>query len=1073
MQTTGASVRVSSASGVDIASAQYRYSSDGGANWTEWLGATTRGSSTDLLAIASSVPFGQDSLALDRDQIAFRVRNSVGDWESSPAYIVYIDSTPPAYPEYLSASRPAGTWSNDTSAITFAWSAAVDVPSGVAGYSYGWSNAPDTIPDAVLMTTALSLQTPIPDDGIWYFHLRVVDHAGNWSTGAAHSGPFWLDTVPPWNLTTAYCPSHMPGIWSNDNTVDCQWSGAGDYRSGVAGYAYAWDQSASTVPDATLDTVVTSITGPALTDGTDWYLHLRAIDQAGNAASGASHLGPFYIDTIAPGSEVYIQDPYQGRTEFTVQWFGHPGAGSPIEGYDVQVTDQFGGTSTTSLWQSDTTLGSGTYTGAVLGHNYCFSSRARDTAGNLEAYPPTPDDCTLIGAPTQVTVTDEFGNAKQGARVYHRDHFIGLTDAQGRITLSNAMFGDHLVAMVLVSTQGSGKGSHQEDSFKNWSWRVYRTNLSFDATGAPQWDTVSTVSSVYNQTVPVYRNWPLIGMHMVVSVEWDADAAYLNDLAQGLRAASTYLYDLGDGQFFWEVIEVFDNGAHWNEADMHVYASSQMWPKARVWGITQGSGAHIHLPPTFTRSGTNGSYTLRDGFSAMIHEFGHYGLGLWDEYLDRDGNKTPDAFCASNFNTQAYDAAASVMYHEWQVSELCSRVDPNHQHRSNTEHDSETGGESLWETVLRRFSDPNVNPYWFITTPDRRGSTMPGPTAIPVPEWMRVLVTNANTGACAPFTQSFTMNGKPAAGADVWVDPQGIWWQFPYTVYGLYQGRTDAAGTITIRGAHNGDLILAMSLPNVGAAQASCTAATAMALGAQVEMAPAPFSLSVSVAPLSATAAWVEVTPSVALSTPPVVVVKQEGTWQGIPVTVAWDAGRRLYAGQVSLDANLALAGYVLVRGEAGGAIAEARSPFTLEVVTAGQYTHLMSADDNLELVLRAGSLAQDAVVSIQQVSVGTARQGSLVRVSPAYLVSLSGGGLVGTATVHMRYLTSQLGGVMPETLRLYRWDDAGGAWLPLPSSLGADLSLVSDSQVTQPGVFALLGTGSRSYLPAVMGGHR
>jgi hypothetical protein len=32
-------------------------------------------------------------------------------------------------------------------------------------------------------------------DGIWYFHIRSVDNAGNWSNAAAHLGPFYIGCI--------------------------------------------------------------------------------------------------------------------------------------------------------------------------------------------------------------------------------------------------------------------------------------------------------------------------------------------------------------------------------------------------------------------------------------------------------------------------------------------------------------------------------------------------------------------------------------------------------------------------------------------------------------------------------------------------------------------------------------------------------------------------------------------------------------------------------------------------------------------------------------------------------------
>lgn len=1071
------SVQVQLAAGVNSSLAQYQFSIDGGHTWSaRWESAACTGgpASTDpWIVTAVRVPFSQDTTTPALNQIQFRVMNGLGEWVESPTYNVAIDAAPPAPPTTITGDRPPSTWTNDASAA-MSWSGATDSASGVQGYSFAWSPAADTPPDTTLDGTIPSAATTIPGDGsAWYFHVRAVDHAGNWGV-AAHKGPYYLDTVAPGNPTSASCPGHTPGAWSNDNTVQCNWSGATDATSGVAGYSLVWDRAAATIPDAVVDTTTAATISPALADNSGYYLHLRAVDRAGNAAASAQHIGPFHIDRVLPLSNVALLDLYQGSTHFEVEWSGWTGLGAPLAGYDVQVTDHFG-TATTSTWLTDTTATSATFTGAI-GHRYCFSSRARDAAGNLEAYPSTPDQCTTVGAPVQITVKDEFGTVLAGAEVYHKGAFVGVSDAQGHVTLKQAMFGDQLAVLHKVGLHSAGKDSHTLDDVANWAWRIYRTNIGFDAAGNPLWD---TVDNVYTKTVYVYRFWPLIGMHLVVSVEWDATPAYLADLEQGLREASRFLYDVTDGQFFFEVVEVFDNAVKWADADIRIYANNQVWLCATagpifwrtpVWGITEDWWAHIHLPPTF-----RGSYSQQAGYRTMVHEWGHYGLGLWDEYLDRNGDLTADAYCTDpSWSSTALPehSRASIMYNDTLSSELCSRIDPAHSHRSNTEHDEETGGESNWETVLRRFRDASASPKWILRSPDIRGAVMPGPNAIPVPAWVQVHVNDAGTGACGPYgiTAADSL-GQPVSGADVWLRPAISKWPVPgdlYDITGLYQGKTDASGSIDVLGARPGDTIWVRRFDYSGSTQAQCAAITAMAPASPLVLAPPPFALTPTVTPLSATSMQVQVRPSVALAAEPIVIVQQDGSPQGIVVSLTYDAAQGTYTGQASLDPERATAGYVFALAEKDGLRVEESVPFLLAPVLGGERMRLRSADGDLELVLRADTLVGEATVSINQAAVGTVRQGELVRVGPVYQVTLAGAGrLSGEATVQMRYVDEQLGSVVPGSLTLYRWDAAAAKWTPLSSTVSVEHHIVG-ARVTELGAFALLGAGRSTYLPLV-----
>ena len=108
------------------------------------------------------------------------------------------DFVPPANPTGLaSPSHMVNAWSNDNT-VDVTWTAATDDASGLDGYSIAWDHAPTTVPDEAKNIGAVTATTsPALADGDWYFHIRSVDKAGNWATGAAHLGPFRIDATPP------------------------------------------------------------------------------------------------------------------------------------------------------------------------------------------------------------------------------------------------------------------------------------------------------------------------------------------------------------------------------------------------------------------------------------------------------------------------------------------------------------------------------------------------------------------------------------------------------------------------------------------------------------------------------------------------------------------------------------------------------------------------------------------------------------------------------------------------------------------------------------------------------------
>lgn len=111
-----------------------------------------------------------------------------------------------------------------------------DDTSGIAGYSYVWSQNPDApVPESVgLQPDTNSIDLSASADGSWYFRLRTTDFAGNWSTVSTLR--FYRDTTPPG--VVAFAPPALDEsgyLVSNTFTVRWQPPPADD----IAGYTYS------------------------------------------------------------------------------------------------------------------------------------------------------------------------------------------------------------------------------------------------------------------------------------------------------------------------------------------------------------------------------------------------------------------------------------------------------------------------------------------------------------------------------------------------------------------------------------------------------------------------------------------------------------------------------------------------------------------------------------------------------------------------------------------------------------------------------------------------------------------
>lgn len=210
------------------------------------------------------------------------------------------DQTPPIDPSIVSTSHTVGAWSNRRN-LTVEFQGASDPESAIKGYSYVLDQVPDTVPDMITDTISPGpppVRQTTQADGQWWYHVRTLDWAGNWSAGV-HAGPYKIDRTVPASptLTTT---SHVLDQTSTDTTVDLIWSGASDGGSGLAGYSIYWYGN----PDETVDlpSDATGTTSPRLWNGW-WSFKLRTVDVAGNWSQAVT-IGSFVINTPVPVTSI-------------------------------------------------------------------------------------------------------------------------------------------------------------------------------------------------------------------------------------------------------------------------------------------------------------------------------------------------------------------------------------------------------------------------------------------------------------------------------------------------------------------------------------------------------------------------------------------------------------------------------------------------------------------------------------------------------------------------------------------------------------------------------------------------
>jgi hypothetical protein len=868
----------------------------------------------------------------------------------------------------------------------------------------------------------------------------VTDIAGNPGTGPQHAVK--IDSVLPTNPTSISSSTHSPNVWSNNPNISIQWSGATDDRSGINGYSTSFDQSPNTIPDVYRDTADPNTVEYAYVDSSSWWFHVRTLDNAGNAASGAVHYGPFEIDTQPPTAWMVTPNETVNTPTILVSWAGGDTL-SGIYSYDLQTYVNGGGWKD---WWFDNPSTSATYTGAN-GQDVYFHVRARDVAGNLGDW--SSPILVHFGVNVTVHVGDEGGVNVLGAKIYHNGKYVGTTDGSGNYTLIDTLLGDNLVATNLIYTNAAGKPDHTKNGTISWAWRVYLTSVKIANDGTPHLFQVSNTNTV--QQLTVRRDQTLIGVHVIAVVQWDASQAFLDDLRQGMLNASSFLYDVTDGQFFFDTIEIFDNGVNGPANDYYFYTDNRVWPNAFIGAISRPVG-RMMFPPQF-----GVSWADRGTYAVFVHEFGHYGLWLYDEYLQRDGSN--GGFCTLNRGTNPADepTRATIMDNQGNASELCSKADPNHLHNYNTQQDKENNGESDWETVLRMYKDPNNLGRWILQSPDTRHvAVVAGPTALPVADWGTVYLNNYDTGVCQPFDfQVNYLNGKPVVGAEVTIQA------LSGSIYN--QGITDAKGNLMVRGAHNGDTLLVKKDNDSSSMIITCSpenlSQSTPTAPLSLIIQPDPFTLSVDYLPLSNSTLQIQVAASIALPNPPIARLWQEYAAQPLDVPLTYNPSTGTYNGVATLDPNLDLHGstYVQATNTQQNTVF-IQEPFSLQSINPDGTTKLTSSDGQMEIFLPAGSLGGNPIVSIQSTSNVGAPQGSLSMLGNAYSITTSNGDnlLQLPATLNINYSMGQLGAQQNEALGLYQWDATNQNWILISTSIDFVNHFIS-AHITQLGTYAVM----------------
>jgi len=273
---------------------------------------------------------------------------------------------------------------------------------------------------------------PRPASGIDFFQLFVRINAGNWTpvgdklrtfggTYIAQNGQrlefvvyptdqagliqpnkpaeavTLVDLSPPVATMNAL-PAYMPGPFELTWQAQDLPNGPGQVNSGIASYTVEYN-----INKTAWGTLASGLKEPKVwfglaQQGVVYQFRVHAVDLAGNVEPPGDAEAETHVDGLPPLVQM-SSTPAVGVTEFTVSWTGTDPGFSGIAGYDVQMK---AGAGPWTDWAVGTTETSKRHQGR-FGEYFSFRARARDRAGNVGAYPASPQVVVAVVDPATLT----------------------------------------------------------------------------------------------------------------------------------------------------------------------------------------------------------------------------------------------------------------------------------------------------------------------------------------------------------------------------------------------------------------------------------------------------------------------------------------------------------------------------------------------------------------------------------------------------------------------------------------------------------------------------------------------
>ena len=474
-------------------------------------------------------------------------------------------------------------------------------------------------------------------------------------------------------------------------------------------------------------------------------------------------------------------------------------------------------------------------------------------------------------------------------------------------------------------------------------------------------------------------------------------------------------------------------------------------------------------------------YNQYNAYTTLIHEFGHYAIGAYDEYYKWNLDDYPTS-CTVDFDDIEYDVRASIMFNQRESSEFCATIAP-------ITHNNDTAqgyihGESVWETLVDNWSSDDE--LWELRSPMTRGTVNKGPIYQGCPSSLGTAVETFNVpgAACAPLTVIATYsNGDPAVGASINVRHNSTY---------FYEGDINAGGVGTAVGAQVGDTVLVGTLIggvpyNSSAIVADCVNTISVVL-TNTAMPATSIEEGSSAASLVAWPAyWLQATPNWTLNVvditlrlsadPPAqpALYASQGSNNRQAVALTYNSVQRQYTGaytfnpalspdfqfdlELPVDGGVAASVYRFLGGQfhTGGPsgyenMKNVGAPHGNDPDIAPVAWGLLRPESMADVIVDPTSLPEGTGVMVGELGMPADGPTGLLAVGGPYSV-LGQNPISGEVGITLSYLSEYYCGLEPGSASIYRYTGTG--WEAIPTTL-IDEWHQAGGTITQWGIYAV-----------------